>query len=170
MATQVFRVDDLNGELIEEGTPPVKFTIEGAAYEIDLTAANRSGFLTAVQPYIEKARSKGGKKLPTTQAAGQAGSASSKAAAGAATTDRPSFDTVAVRAWAAENWPEPVADKGRVPAAVVAAYEAAQLAQQIAPAGAATTGGQGQEEIPIAPVDPAQIPAPEGIFAVPDPV
>jgi hypothetical protein len=166
MATQVFRVDDMNGELIEEGTPPVKFTIEGAAYEIDLTAANRKAFHDLIHPYAAVARPKGGKKLPTTQA----GSASSITPAGAATTTNgPTVDTVAVRAWAAENWPEPVADKGRVPAAVVAAYEAAQLAQQLAPAGAATTGST-QEEVPVAPVNPGDIPAPEGIFAVPDPV
>jgi hypothetical protein len=166
MATQVFRVDDMNGELIEEDTPPIKFTIEGAAYEIDLTAANRDGFLAAVQPYIEKARSKGGRA----KSSAADHSSSVQAPAGAATTGRSinggPVNPVAIRAWAAENWPEPVADKGRVPAAVVAAYEAAQLAQQIEPAGAATT----EEQVPVAPVNPGDIPAPEGIFAVPQDV
>lgn len=177
MATKVFRTDDLNDELIEDDVKPVTFTIEGAAYEIDLTAANRKVLLDFLATYTAAGRTKGGrvKRNAADHTPRPAGAASTATTGGQGVgydQPRPQVNTVAIRAWAAENWPEPVADKGRVPTAVVAAYEAAQLAQQIAPeppAGAATTGST-EEEVPIAPVDPSQIPAPEGIFAVPDPV
>jgi Lsr2 len=186
MATKVFRTDDLNGELIEDDVKPVTFTIEGAAYEIDLTEANRKVLVDFLSTYTAagrpwSGRTKGGRRRNAADHGGTAGQAASAGPVGGAATTGLSINggpvnPVAVRAWAAENWPEPVADKGRVPAAVVAAYEAAQLALQIAPAGlpagpvtGTATTEPTTEEPPIAPVDPSQIPAPEGIFAVPDP-
>ncbi|CAM3325304.1 Lsr2 family protein [Nocardioides dubius] len=96
-------VDDIDGSEAEE---TVTFGIDGVSYEIDLNADNAAKLRDAVAPYVGHARRVGGRK-----AAGR------KAAAGG-----PSAGDI--REWARENGYE-LSDRGRVPAEVRQAYDAA---------------------------------------------
>src|SRR5690554_3997969 len=103
-------VDDIDGTLLEVGSgETVLFSLDGAAYEIDLTEANAEALRAALAPYI---------------AAGRRVSASGSGS-GARTRRRGAQqDFSAVRAWARENGYQ-VSERGRVPAAVQEAYDAA---------------------------------------------
>jgi ATP-dependent Clp protease ATP-binding subunit ClpA len=86
---------------------------EGVAYEIDLSAANAQKLRDALATYIAHGRKVGGRRTRATRS----GRGRSAAAA-----DR---DQVAViRDWARRNGHE-VSDRGRLSAAVIAAFEAA---------------------------------------------
>jgi hypothetical protein len=103
-------VDDLDGTVIvagEGGT--VTFAIDGASYEIDLGLANEQALRDALKPFIAHSRSLGRRS-------------------GAATARKRlpgKSDTAAVREWA-QRQGRTVGDRGRIPADVRAAYEAAQ--------------------------------------------
>lgn len=103
--TQFF--DDLDGSPLEDGAT-VTFALERKSYEIDLSPENKAKLEDALAPFIKAAR--------------PAGSAS----AGRAPSARkaPAHDLADVRAWAAKNGHE-VSSRGRVPAAILAAYAAA---------------------------------------------
>jgi hypothetical protein len=104
MVTQY--TDDLDGSKAQ-GT--VRFAFEGAAYEIDLSAKNTRAFEKALTPYIDAAR---------------------KVRAGAVRTSRRGRSSKAstrtnladVRSWAQSNG-YAVATRGRIPAAVIEAFE-----------------------------------------------
>jgi hypothetical protein len=99
-------VDDLDGG---DATETVSFAIDGATYEIDLSDKNASKLRDALAPYLGHARKvSGGRRGPR------------KAAASASLGPSPRL----VRDWARSNGYE-VSDRGRVPADVIAAYEAA---------------------------------------------
>ncbi len=104
---QTLFIDDIDGGEAE-GT--VRFALDGAEYEIDLNAKHSEELRSALEKYVSHARKVGGSTRRT--ARGRAGR-------GANTTD-----TVAVRAWARENGID-IKDRGRVPADVVAKYQAA---------------------------------------------
>jgi hypothetical protein len=99
-------VDDLDGNEADE---TVQFGLDGENYEIDLTAANAEALRELLAPYLEGAR-RAAPKRGRRKAA--------KPATGAATP------SALIRAWAAENGLT-VNTRGRIPADVVAAYEAA---------------------------------------------
>jgi len=100
-------VDDLDGS-DAEGT--VLFGLDGTEYEIDLNAAHASDLRAALARYTEA-----GRKVTST--ARRAGQGNRKTPAnGAGDTD--------VRAWARAQGLE-VKDRGRVPADVIARYQAA---------------------------------------------
>ena len=94
-------VDDID-ESAATGT--VSFTFNGVNYEIDLNDAHQSELASALEPYIARARRVGGKRVVR------------KAAS--------PIPTTAIRAWAAENGYK-VADRGRIPAEVIEAYQKA---------------------------------------------
>lgn len=105
-------VDDLDGVEIEDGrAETIKFGVDGKDYEIDLSEQNAAAFREAVQPYLSAARpADNGKKR-------------------AAKTRRSSFSTTKgetgkIRAWARENG-YTVSDRGRIPAEIMEAYNAA---------------------------------------------
>ena len=99
-------VDDLDGG---DATETVSFAIDGTTYEIDLSDKNASKLRDALAPYLGHARKvSGGRRGPR------------KAAASASLGPSPRL----VRDWARSNGYE-VSDRGRVPADVIAAYEAA---------------------------------------------
>jgi hypothetical protein len=91
-----------------------RFSVDGEGFEIDLSDAESEAFDLAIAPYRDAARplGRGGRTK------GQGRPARSARAA------KPPVDTVKVREWARENGIE-VKDRGRVPADVVAKYEAA---------------------------------------------
>jgi hypothetical protein len=95
--------DDLDGGKAE-GT--IHFGFDGISYEIDLSKANARAFEKAMAVYVGHAR----KVRP----------ARTKAAAAV----KPKHDLAAIREWA-KNAGYEVSDRGRIAAAVVEAYEAA---------------------------------------------
>lgn len=104
-------IDDIDGTVLEVGDgETVYFALDGKAYEIDLTDQNARALRDALAPYVAAGRS-----------------VSAPAAGGPAPRKRRRTgqqDYSAVRAWAKENG-YTISDRGRVPAAVLEAYEAA---------------------------------------------
>ncbi|MFS3127219.1 histone-like nucleoid-structuring protein Lsr2 [Nocardioides sp. Bht2] len=97
-------VDDIDGS---EASETVTFGMDGVSYEIDLSTDNAAKLREAVAPFLGHARRVGGRK-----ASGRRPSA----AGGPAASD--------VRDWARQNGYE-LSDRGRVPAEVREAYDAA---------------------------------------------
>ena len=96
-------IDDLTGkELASGASETVLFSLDGIRYELDVSTSGAAKLRAALAPYI-----KAGRKL-----ASQRSGRRSK-----------SGDAAAIRAWAAENGIE-VSTRGRIPAAVIAQYEA----------------------------------------------
>lgn len=106
-------VDDLDGTVSDDITT-VSFGLDGVSYEIDLTEDNASKLRDAFADYVASARRTGGRL--------KRGTAPAKAAARPA-TDRE--QTKAIRDWARENGYD-LAERGRIPAHVISAYEEAQ--------------------------------------------
>jgi hypothetical protein len=102
---QTLLIDDLDGG---EADGTVRFGLDGAEYEIDLSAAHNDELRKALQQYLAHARRTGG----TSKSAARA------RRGGAA------VDTAKVREWAKEQGIE-VKDRGRVPANVVEQYQTA---------------------------------------------
>lgn len=108
-------VDDLDGSVLEVGTgETVMFSLDGTAYEIDLTEENAEALREALAPWVAAAR-------PVSRSV-SGGSSSSNGRKRRRTGQQ---DYSAVRAWAKENG-YTVSERGRVPANVLEAYEAAR--------------------------------------------
>jgi len=106
---QTLYVDDLDGS---EADGTIRFGLDGAEYEIDLSAGHADALRRPLAPYVSAARRAPG------AAAGRPGRGGRRAAgAGAA-------DPVAVREWAKSQGIE-VKDRGRVPAELVVKFKAA---------------------------------------------
>ena len=102
---QTLYIDDIDGS---EAAGTVRFGLDGIDYEIDLNTEHTGGLHAALQTYIDHARKIGGtsRRAPRGRRAGTA------------------VDTTAVRSWAREQGID-IKDRGRVPADIVAKYEAA---------------------------------------------
>ncbi|UUT36507.1 histone-like nucleoid-structuring protein Lsr2 [Microbacterium elymi] len=105
-------VDDIDGAVLDPGSgQTVLFSLDGVAYEIDLTDEHAAQLRDALSSYVSAARAVSGRggRRPTQsggrQRAGQR-------------------DYAPIRAWAKENG-FTVSDRGRVPASVLDAYDAA---------------------------------------------
>lgn len=96
--------DDIDGS---DAVESVTFALDGKSYEIDLSAANAERLRSALEEFRVKARSLGGRAA--------AKSTRKRAASGDATD---------IRAWAVAQGMA-VSSRGRVPAEIRAAYEAA---------------------------------------------
>ena len=109
-------VDDIDGTVLDVGSgETIYFALDGVAYEIDLTDENAAALRDALAPYVSAGRS---------VSSGRSGS-SGASGAGARKRRRPGQeDYSAIRAWAKDNGYQ-VSERGRVPAAVAEAYEAA---------------------------------------------
>ena len=103
---QVVLIDDLDGS---DADSTVAFALDGTNYEIDLSRDNAEQLREALAPYIQAGRRAAGGKR-----GGRRGTASS------AQGNR----SAQIRAWAQDNGIE-VSARGRIPADVVAKYEAA---------------------------------------------
>ncbi|MEV3961966.1 Lsr2 family protein [Nocardia sp. NPDC050193] len=97
-------IDDLDGASAAAET--ASFGIDGVGYEIDLSDANERELRAGLDKWIPFARKLGGRNRAKASAAG-----------------RPK-DAKAVREWARRNGPD-VPERGRIPSAVVHAYERA---------------------------------------------
>jgi hypothetical protein len=99
-------VDDIDGGDADE---TVTFGLDGTTYEIDLSSANAAKLRDVLAPYVGHARKVGGSRRSGRKAT--------------ASSDGPSAKEV--RAWARENGWKDLGDRGRVPAEVREAYDAA---------------------------------------------
>lgn len=105
VVTTTTYTDDIDGS---PAASTVNFSFNGVNYEVDLSKSNMKAFEKAIALYIGHAR-----KIRNTRAR-----ASGRRSAGSG------HDLADVRAWAAENGFE-VSERGRVAAAVLAAYDEA---------------------------------------------
>jgi hypothetical protein len=106
-------VDDLDGSQSKD-ISTVTFGLDGVTYEIDLAEANADNLRKTLGEYVPHARRTGGRLKRGTAAASPAGSA----------TAGPE-QAQAVREWARRNGHE-VSNRGRIPASLIEAFEAAQ--------------------------------------------
>ncbi|GAB3490683.1 histone-like nucleoid-structuring protein Lsr2 [Nocardiopsis coralliicola] len=106
---QVLLVDDLDGGEADE---TVSFGVDGTTYEIDLSTDNASQLRDVLDRYVKAAR-----KAPA-KSGGRGRRQQQRSA--------PSRERSAeIRAWAKAQGKQ-VNERGRIPAAIVAEYEAAQ--------------------------------------------
>ena len=105
---QTLLIDDLDGGQAED---TVRFGLDGAEYEIDLSAKHAEAMRKALEPYVSAAR----------RAAGSAARRPGRNGRRAATAGP---DSTAVREWAKAQGME-VKDRGRVPAELVVKFKAA---------------------------------------------
>lgn len=106
-------VDDLDGSQSHD-ISTVTFGLDGATYEIDLTEANAEILRKALEEFVTPARRTGGRLNR---------GAASVSPGGSATASREQAQ--AVREWARRNGHE-VSNRGRLPASLIEAFEAAQ--------------------------------------------
>ncbi|WP_106814494.1 histone-like nucleoid-structuring protein Lsr2 [Microbacterium timonense] len=106
-------VDDIDGTVLDVGEgETVLFSLDGVAYEIDLTTENATALRGALERYTKAART-----VSSTR--------STPAASGGRRRRRSGQqDYSDVREWAKKNGYQ-VSERGRVPASVLEAYEAA---------------------------------------------
>ena len=106
----IILVDDIDES---EATETVTFGLDGTSYEIDLNDSHAADLRDALGPYLGHAR-----KVPssTRRASGRKSSPAASSANGASAAD--------VRVWARENG-HSVPDRGRIPADIREAYDAA---------------------------------------------
>jgi hypothetical protein len=96
--------DDLDGGPADQ---TVRFGLDGAEYEIDLSARNATAFREQLAPFTERARMAG--RAPGSRA-GRSASARKRSSG--------------IRAWA-RGQGITVSDRGRIPASVIEQYQAA---------------------------------------------
>jgi Lsr2 len=112
---QVILSDDLDDSIAADET--VTFALDGTTYEIDLSEKNAAEMRDVFGKYLSAARkvsSRGGNRA--------SGAGRSRATGGGGRMDREQAG--AIRDWARKNGHE-VSDRGRIPAAVVEAFESA---------------------------------------------
>src|SRR5438045_1715747 len=103
-------VDDLDGTAAADITT-VTFGLDGATYEIDLTANNAAKLRNHLGDFVDSARRTGGRVKRGTSA---------KAVAPAANREQ----TKAIRDWARQNGFD-LSDRGRIPSNVLEAFDQA---------------------------------------------
>lgn len=119
--TYVQLVDDIDGSVIDdESGEAIEFSVSGVEYVIDLKAKNAIEFHRKLDYYIEHATRVGGRKRKAAIAAPKPAAPTSEATQ----TKRDPEQTRAIRQWAADEGYE-VNDRGRIPASIVEAFEAA---------------------------------------------
>jgi nucleoid-associated protein Lsr2 len=112
---QVILSDDLDEDLPADET--VSFSLDGTNYEIDLSEKNATELRDTFSRYVQAAR-----KVGRGSGGRASGAGRSRATGGGGRMDREQAG--AIRDWARKNGHN-VSDRGRIPASVVDAYEAA---------------------------------------------
>jgi hypothetical protein len=108
--TVVHLIDDVDGGEADE---TVSFSLDGVDYTIDLSNANADGLRKALAEFVDAARRTGGR-------ATRGGSARTQVKPGG---DR--AQNQAIREWARHNGHQ-VSERGRIPAELIAQFQAAQ--------------------------------------------
>lgn len=98
---------DLSGTAADE---TVSFSVDGVAYEIDLTTEEAGKMRSEIEPFVSRARKVGRQGTSVKRTRGTGGG---------------DLDAAAVRAWAATNGVE-VSGRGRISRDVLEKYRAAQ--------------------------------------------
>jgi hypothetical protein len=106
---QTLFLDDIDGG---EAAGTVRFALDGTEYEIDLNAEHSDELRSALGKYVTYARKVGGTARRGGRGAGRGRGAS------------PARNTTEIRQWARENGYD-IKERGRVPADLVAKYQAA---------------------------------------------
>lgn len=102
-------VDDIDQTPLDEGEgETVRFSLDGNDYEIDLSSDHAKLLRAGLEKYVDAAR------VVSRTKSGRSGSNSRV----------PKRDLGAIRAWASANGHK-VSDRGRIPNAIVEAYDAA---------------------------------------------
>ncbi len=102
---KVLFVDDLDGTELPEGKgQTVRFSLDGVSYEIDLAKDNADALRNDLKRYVDAGRKVGRQQGQQRRSRRQ--------------------DSSAIREWAKQHGHE-VNERGRIPAAVMEAYEAA---------------------------------------------
>ena len=114
--TIVQLTDDLDGKPIADGKgETIRFSLDRTDYEIDLADKNAKALRDAFAKYVSAAR-RGG--------AGTRSTGRSRSSRGGRSRDGRGYDPKVVRAWA-ESQGIQVSQRGRVPADLVAKFQAA---------------------------------------------
>lgn len=104
-------VDDIDGTVLESGEgETVHFSLNGVAYEIDLTAAHAADLTSALEPFIAAGR--------------RAHAASAFRSTPTRKRSQRDPEVAAIREWANAHG-HSVSERGRIPLTVVEAYRAA---------------------------------------------
>jgi hypothetical protein len=114
--TVVTLVDDLTGETAED-ISTVEFTVDGMAYELDLTDENSTKLRDTLSPYVRAGRKIGGRRRGGTRPG------HIRSTGGGAGYNRETLKSI--RAWAKQNGHR-VSDRGRLSAEVLQAWQRAQ--------------------------------------------
>ena len=112
---QVILSDDLDDDVSADET--VTFSLDGTTYEIDLSDKNAGEMRDVFSKYVDAAR-----KVSSRGTRASGAGRSKATGGGAGRMDREQAG--AIRDWARKNGHD-VSDRGRIPATVVDAYEAA---------------------------------------------
>jgi hypothetical protein len=115
--TTVTLVDDLDGGTAEE---TVGFGLDGAVYEIDLSAANAGELRAALERYVAAARRTGGRRSSGGAAAPATAPAPSSSPSPSSSSRERNQE---IRSWANEHGAG-LSSRGRLPGWVVEAFEA----------------------------------------------
>jgi Lsr2 len=105
-------IDDLDGA---DASGTLDFALDGRQYQIDLSDENAAKLRDALAPFIGAARKAGGRGR---------GHAPRQTVVAEKPTRSNREETAAIRQWARENGHQ-VNERGRIPKAVVEAYQAA---------------------------------------------
>jgi hypothetical protein len=124
MAERIIKqlIDDLDQTEIADGKGgSVEFALRGTTYRIDLSDANIAKLEKAFAPFIDAAARTSGPRTGTPRS-----SATPRKKTGASRKSKrvKSGSSAGIRTWAAENGHE-ISARGRIPAAVVSAYDSA---------------------------------------------
>jgi len=106
-------VDDIDGTVLEVGEgETIHFSLNGTSWEIDLNTDHAAELRQALEPYIAAGR--------------RAGSSGAAAPRSGSSRKRPARnpEVAAIRAWANDNG-YTLSERGRIPAPVIEAYNAA---------------------------------------------
>ena len=152
--TLVTLVDDLDGSTADQS---VSFGIDRVEYEIDLTTEHAEALREVLAPYAAAARRTGGRHSTRQAAAPRAASSSGTAPVRSRSTNGE------IRSWAAEHGVT-LAERGRIPARVIEAFEAGDPSRLPVENGSSPSAPAAPAP---APVEPA--PAPPTPPAAPEP-
>jgi hypothetical protein len=108
---QVVLIDDIDGG---EAAETVTFGLDGAAYEIDLNDEHAAQLRDAFATWVANGR----------RVSGRSGRPAPRRTSSGAGAPAGKSDAAAVRVWARANG-HTVSERGRIPAEILAAYEAA---------------------------------------------
>jgi hypothetical protein len=110
-----------------DGAQTVSFGYDGYDYSLDLCQQHSDDFHNTVQSLIswssDRTRSGAGRRARRGGGAEEAGGGAAAASAPRSTADRERLK--AIREWARSNGYPDLGDRGRIPQAIVSAYEAA---------------------------------------------